>query len=126
MKRIPRISESEWQIMKRVWEHSPCTANDIIESLPKSTKWSPKTVKTLINRLVNKGVLDYEKNGKVYSYFPVISKSDCIKVEKKSIVEKLYDGELNLMLKSFIEDEDFTDEEINELMAILKKKADKK
>jgi BlaI family transcriptional regulator, penicillinase repressor len=122
MRKIPRISDSEWNIMKLFWENSPRTANDIIENLSHSKTWSPKTVKSLINRLVKKGALDFEKKGRVYSYFPLVSKSECIRIEKKSILAKLYDGELQAMLKSFIEDEEFTDEDIHELTEILKTK----
>lgn len=125
MKKIPKISESEWVIMKILWTSSPQTANQIIKSIPKSNKWSPKTIKTLLNRLVKKSALNFKQIGKEYEYFPIITKSDSLKAEKKSIVDKLYDGQIKSMLISFIEDEKFTSDEINELTEILKKKAGK-
>jgi BlaI family penicillinase repressor len=125
MKSVPKISESEWVIMKLLWTTSPQTANQIIKSIPKSYKWSPKTIKTLLNRLVKKNALNFKQIGKEYEYSPIITKSDCLKAEKKSIVNRLYDGEIKSMLISFIEEEKLTTEEINELTEMLKKKAGK-
>lgn len=123
MKKIPKISESEWIIMKILWASYPQTAYQIIKNIPKSNKWSPKTTKTLLNRLVKKNALNFRQTGKEYEYFPIITKSDSLKAEKKSLVEKLYDGEIKSMLISFIEEEKFTKDEINELTEMLKKKA---
>ena len=64
MKQIPKISESEWQIMKLLWAKSPSTANEIVKALSATTAWKPKTIKTLINRLVKKQALGYEKKGR--------------------------------------------------------------
>ena len=125
MKKIPGISDSEWVIMKILWESHPQTANSIIDKIPRTTGWNPKTVKTLINRLVKKNAVKFEKAGKEYLYSPSVKKEECIRVEKKSLLEKLYDGERKSMLKSFIEEEDLTENEINELMELLKRKADK-
>lgn len=125
MKKIPKISESEWVIMKILWTDSPQTANQIIKEIPKSNNWSPKTIKTLLNRLVKKCALNFSQTGKEYEYFPIIKKSDSLKAEKKSIVDRLYDGEIKSMLISFIEEEKFTNDEINELTEMLKKKAGK-
>ena len=61
MKSIPKISEAEWQVMRFFWRKSPATAKDVITELEPITQWKEKTILTLINRLVNKGVLDFEK-----------------------------------------------------------------
>jgi len=58
--------------MEVLWDHAPQTANDIVEALLPSTDWNPKTVKTLINRLVNKGALTFEKSGRTYLYSPAV------------------------------------------------------
>ena len=58
---LPQISEAEYEVMKIVWKHSPISTNEITERLTADTDWSPKTVQTLIKRLVNKGALTYEK-----------------------------------------------------------------
>ncbi|MEE1257257.1 MAG: BlaI/MecI/CopY family transcriptional regulator, partial [Lachnospiraceae bacterium] len=61
MSDLPQISEAEYEVMKIVWKHAPINTNEITEKLLQSTSWSPKTIQTLIKRLVTKGVLTYEK-----------------------------------------------------------------
>jgi BlaI family penicillinase repressor len=61
MKKPPKISESEWLVMRVLWSKSPLAAQEVFEQLEAATKWKPKTVKTLIDRLVKKGAVKYEK-----------------------------------------------------------------
>lgn len=67
MSDLPQISEAEYEVMKIVWKHAPINTNEITEKLLQSTSWSPKTIQTLIKRLVTKGVLTYE-NKVVFSF----------------------------------------------------------
>lgn len=60
MRDLPQISEAEFEVMKIVWKHAPISTNEITDKLLQTTSWSPKTIQTLIKRLVNKGVLTYE------------------------------------------------------------------
>lgn len=60
MKNLPQISEAEFEVMKIVWKYAPINTNEITEKLLQTTNWSPKTIQTLIKRLVTKGVLTYE------------------------------------------------------------------
>ena len=62
MKNLPQISEAEFEVMKIVWKYAPINTNEITEKLLQTTSWSPKTIQTLIKRLVTKGVLTYETN----------------------------------------------------------------
>ena len=61
MSDLPQISEAEFEVMKIVWKYAPISTNEITDKLLQTTSWSPKTIQTLIKRLVNKGVLTYEK-----------------------------------------------------------------
>jgi BlaI family transcriptional regulator, penicillinase repressor len=122
---IPKIAESEWRIMKILWTNSPKTANEIVELLSKETKWNPRTTKTLLNRLVKKGALGFQKEGRTYLYFPLISKDECAKTERNSVLDRVYDGALKPLLVSFIEEENLTEEEIEELQKILNQKKGK-
>ena len=67
-KKLPRISESEWRVMQVLWEHGPQTANDVVQQLDGQEKWKPRTVKTLIGRLVRKGAVRFEEEGNRYRY----------------------------------------------------------
>ena len=76
MSDLPQISEAEFEVMKIVWKHAPISTNEITDKLLQTTSWSPKTIQTLIKRLVNKGVLTYEKQSRVFVYTPVVKESD--------------------------------------------------
>ena len=71
MKRLPQISEAEYEVMKTVWRYAPITTNEVTDRMLKTTDWSPKTVQTLLKRLVTKGALTYEKKGRMFVYSPV-------------------------------------------------------
>ena len=119
MKDLPKISESEWEVMKIIWEHNPCTSNQVIESLESTTEWMPKTIKTLINRLVKKHVLDFTVEGRVYYYYPLLTKQECVRAENQSFLKRIYNGTLKSMLVNFLEENELTKEEILELKEIL-------
>jgi len=125
MSKIPKIAESEWRVMKILWADSPRTANEIVESLKVETNWNPKTIKTLLNRLVKKQALGFEKEGRTYNYYPLISRNEYARTERKSILNRVYDGCLKPMLASFIEEENLSPEEIDELKQILEQKKGK-
>ena len=72
MTALPQISEAEYEVMKIVWKYAPVSTTEITERLTSATDWSPKTVQTLIKRLVNKGVLAYEKQSRVFIYTPLV------------------------------------------------------
>lgn len=122
---IPRISESEWEIMKYVWKNNPVKSEEIISALSKRMNWTDQTVKTFINRLVKKGALGYEKNGRSYNYFPLVSEKECVTAESKSFVKRVYDGAAAMLFASFLEDEDLSDQEIARLQKLLEAKKSK-
>ena len=73
MSDLPQISEAEFKVMKVIWKYAPISSNEITDRLTKSTSWSPKTIQTLIKRLVTKKVLSYEKQGRVFVYTPLVN-----------------------------------------------------
>lgn len=124
MKEIPQISDSEWKIMKILWEKSPQTAGEIIEILGESTNWRPTTVKTLISRLVKKNAVAFEKKNRYYYYFPLVTESECAKEESKSFLRKVYGGALKPMIANFLEIQKLSQEDIDDLKRILDEKKD--
>ena len=121
MKEMPRISESEYEIMKLIWRDAPITTNDVVKRFEGINDWSPKTVQTLLARLVKKGALSYEKKGRVYIYTPLIKEKEYIHTESSSFLKKFYNGALISMDLNFIDDDKLTDKDINELISILEK-----
>jgi BlaI family penicillinase repressor len=125
MSQPPRISESEWEVMKICWGRSPVTAQEIIDALAARDDWHPKTVKTLLNRLVKKGALGFTKEGRAYLYRPLVAEKDCVSAESKSFLERVFGGSLMPMLAHFAESRRLKPEEITEIKKLLKGK-DKK
>lgn len=119
---LPKISEAEWRVMKLLWENSPRTANEIIETLKGTVHWNAQTIRTLINRLSQKGAIDFEKNGRAYFYYPTVSEKEVQRAETKSFVSRVFSGAMQPMIVSFLEETDLSDEEIDQLEELLKKK----
>lgn len=126
MKSIPRISDAEWQIMKVLWARSPLAGSEIVEALAPFTTWKPKTVMTLVNRLVIKKAVGYHKKGRAYHYYPLVEEEVCVRAESKSFLQRVYGGALKPMLAAMFSDSRLTREEIEELKNLLDKKAGKK
>ena len=122
MSKLPRISDAEWHVMQVLWEASPLTANNVVEALDGNTAWSPKTVRTMINRLVSKGALDFTKKGRTHHYYPLVSRTACAKAESRSFLRRVYGGALQPMLATFLEVEDLSPGEIEELKRILEER----
>ena len=124
MKQVPRISESEWLVMRVLWSKSPMAAQEVFERLDGMTEWKPKTVKTLIDRLVKKGAVKYEKDGRRYMYYPTVGRAECVTTERHSFVRRVYGGITKPMLAAFLEDAELSAEDISELKRILEQKAE--
>ena len=121
MKRIPKISETEWELMKVVWTQSPCSAGQIIEVLTRQdSTWHPKTIKAFLNRLVRKGALGFRKEGRAYLYRPLVKEEDCVAAASESFIERVFGGSLKPMLAHFVERRKLSEAEIRELRSLLK------
>lgn len=122
MKNLPKISDSEWEVMKIIWSKEEATANEIIDNLKGKQEWKNTTIKSLINRLLNKEAIGFRKSGKEYFYYPLISEEECIKEESQSFLKKVFNGSLNEMVLNLVKSEKLTQEDINELRDILNNK----
>jgi len=123
MKRTPRISEAEWQVMKILWESSPRTANDIVKELTGRTPWKRETIRTLVNRLVGKKVLKFEKKGRQYHYCPQVTEAECLRAETDSFFRRFGTGSIEPMLAAFVEGGHLSGEKLADLRRILDEKA---
>lgn len=117
-----RISDAEWLVMKVLWQEAPLIASAIIEHLKPETDWSPKTIQTLISRLVKKGVLRVNKEAGLNQYYPLVSQEECMREETNSFLQKVYGGSLHLLLSNFVKNENLSPKEIQELKILLDEK----
>ena len=120
MNKIPRISETEWEVMKVVWAASPCTALDVFGSLKTmDSSWHLKTLKTLLARLVQKRALTFKKEGRAYIYRPAVKQTDCVTAASETFLEKVFGGSLRPMIAHFVEHRKLSGREIAELKRVL-------
>ena len=119
MKALPQISEAEFQVMKIVWEHAPVSTNQVTEYLTRTTKWSPKTIQTMLKRLVQKKALTYDKEGRVFIYTPLIGQQDYVNQESRHFLQRFYNGNLVSMMTAFLDMEELSQQEVDELKELL-------
>ena len=124
MKRRLNISDAEWEVMQIVWERAPVPASDIVERLERKKTWHARTTRTLIDRLVRKGALRTELEGKRFLFWPKIGKEECVQKESHSFLERVFRGEPAAMLIHLVKQTEFSPEEIQELQQILSEKKD--
>ena len=126
MKNSFSISEAEYQVMKLIWDKAPVSTKEVTEILTVESSWKPKTIQTLLSRLVKKGAIGYKKEGRVFVYTPLIKEEDYVEQESSSFLNKFYDGALNSMVVNFLVQDKLTENDINELKKILDIEKDKK
>ncbi len=119
MKKMPRISETEWEIMKIVWSKGQCTANEILEALNCREQWHPKTARTLIGRLVKKKALSYREEGRAYLYRAGISESEAVAHYSQSFLERVFNGALTPLLAHFVKSRQLTENDLRQLREVL-------
>ena len=121
MTKIPRISETEWEIMNVVWDQPPCSAGEIIARLQHADpSWHPRTVKAFLNRLVKKKILGFSQEGRAYVYRPLVGREKCVDAASESFLERVFGGSLKPMIAHFVEREKLSADEIRELRRLLK------
>lgn len=118
MERTLSISESEWKVMKAVWGNPPKTLPAILSEL-EYTGWSTTTVQTYLARLVKKGALHTERQGKGYLYHPSVSEQECQSVESESFLERVYDGSFSKMIMGFAKTSKLTEQELQSLKELI-------
>lgn len=124
MKQNVSISESEWQVMKVIWEEPPKTLQDILPKL-KNTQWSTTTIQTYLARLVKKGVLTTQRQGKGYLYFPAVSENECQIAQGKTFLSRVYDGSLSRMVSGFVKSGNISNDELQELKKLIEEQEQK-
>jgi BlaI family penicillinase repressor len=122
MPKPPKISDAEWHVMDAIWSSGTISANEVVDLLSPRFGWSPNTIKTMLNRLVKKGALKFEQEGKRYLYRPAVSREACVRVESRSFIQRVFGGEVGPMLAHFVEDARLTPEQIKDLRKLLDQK----
>jgi BlaI family transcriptional regulator, penicillinase repressor len=105
--------------MEALWRKSPLSADDIIAEVAGPQDWSAVTVKTLLNRLLNKGAISAEKDGRRYLYTPVLARADYVQSESEGLIDRLFGGRLAPLVSHFSENRQLSREDIAELKRLI-------
>jgi BlaI family penicillinase repressor len=119
----PRISDAEWTVMKVIWPLKTVTARQVVEALAGDAAWKPKTIHTLLSRLVQKGALATEKPAREYLFRPLLSEDECRLAASRSFITRVFDGKIAPFLACFLADQKLTRKEIEEIRSVLDDKS---
>ncbi len=122
----PELTEAEWVIMKVVWENEPCAAGTVQEALVKSKDWAYSTVKTTMDRMVAKGLLEITKIRNLQLFRSRISQTEAKEGEFRKMLKRAFDGALTPMMQFLIEQQDLSADELNHLRQLINKAEQKK
>ena len=114
-----KLNDSEWTVMQAVWESSPANARDVLERVHAETDWAYTTVKTLLARLVEKGALREEKQGKTSVYEPLVTRESARKAAVRSLLDKAFDGTFGSLVQHMAASEKLSKKEREKLARML-------
>lgn len=125
-KSIAELTEAEWAVMKAVWENEPCAAGTVQEALAESKDWAYSTVKTTMDRMVNKRLLKITRIRNLQLFSSKISQADAKRGEFRKMLKRAFDGALTPMMQFLIENENFSKAELKQLRDLAAKAGRKK
>lgn len=113
------ISDAEWDVMEVVWKTGETTAAQVIAELAEIKDWNHRTIRTLLARLVEKGALKAESDGNRYVYRALASRSQCVRHESATFLEKVFGGDVGSLLAHFVQDPHVSPDDLEQLRKIL-------
>jgi BlaI family penicillinase repressor len=115
----PSITDAEWRVMHEVWLSEPVTSGEITAQLSETTQWTPGTIKTLLHRLVQKGVLDFQRKGNKYLYRSNFSEAECIDQASGELLHTVFKGRPVPMLAYLVQSARLSGSEVEALREML-------
>jgi BlaI family penicillinase repressor len=123
MKNDPiNITPAEWDIMEVLWQQSPLSAAEIYKTLQAQTDWTVKTVRSFLDRLVQKKVVQKDKIHGMNVFRPNPKRSRCLRQESESFLQRFFQGNPVSLVRHFVEQESLSDQDIARLQELLEKK----
>jgi predicted transcriptional regulator len=115
-----RISDAEHAVMEVLWDEAPLAAADVAERVDPERGWSVRTVKTLLSRLLAKGALVHEEEGRRYLYRPAIAREDFVAQESSKLLDRMFGGRVTPLVAHLAERQRLSPRDIEEIEALLK------
>jgi len=119
------LTEGEWAIIQAVWGKEPCAAPDIQESLGAELNWSHSTVRTMMNRMVAKGLLNTERVRNLILYRSVITRAEAQSREVMGALKRAFNGAMTPMMQFLVDSGELSSEQLDDLEAMIKNKKKK-
>ena len=116
---LPAISEAESRVMEVLWHKAPQASEDIVAAVQRDSDWHEKTIRTLLGRLLGKGAVSAEKDGRRYLYTPVLTREQWQSQESRSLLDRVFGGRLGPLLAHFSEHEKLGAKDVAELRKLL-------
>ena len=116
---LPAISNAESLVIEVLWNPSPQTTDEIVAALSARTDWQEATIKTFLNRLLKKGAVRAEQNGRRYQYFAVLQRADWIDSESRTVLDRLFGGRVAPLVAHFSERQELSKEDLAELRKLI-------
>ena len=113
------VSSAEHVVMRALWARQPRSADEIVAEVAKDQDWTDATVRTLLNRLLNKGAIAAEKDGRRYLYRAVLKQDDYVEEQSRSLLDRFFDGRLSSMVSHFSARERLSADEIAALKRLI-------
>ena len=113
------ISEAESLVMEPLWRESPLASEQIIAAVQADSDWHEKTIRTLLNRLLGKGAVSAEKDGRRYLYSPVLSREQWQSQESRNLLDRVFGGRVAPLLAHFSRHEKLSAKDVDELRKLL-------
>ncbi len=116
------LTEGEWAIIQTVWQTEPCAAPTVQEALEADRNWSYSTVKTMMDRMVTKGLLNTERIRNLILYRSAITRKQAQKGEVMRTLKRAFDGALTPMMQFLLDDNNLSHEQLSEIEAFIRDK----
>lgn len=114
-----QVSEAESVVMEALWQRHPLSADEVVAAVAAEREWQEATVKTLLNRLLKKGVISADRDGRRYLYSPVLRREDWILDESRGLIERLFQGRVAPLVAHFSQHRKLEESDIAELRRLL-------
>ena len=114
-----QISEAESVVMEVLWQRSPQTSEEVVAALGQRQDWQEATIKTLLNRLLNKGAIEAQKDGRRYLYSPKLRREDWVMGESESLLARLFDGRVAPLVAHFSQQRKLSAADVAELRRLV-------
>lgn len=119
-----RFNDSEWLVMRRLWASAPATVRDVLEALEPETGWAYSTVKTVLQRLADKGAVEVEKRGNVSWFTPLVAEQSAQRKALQSLLDRVFGGSVGGLVQHLADEDELSDADRERLAELLRREED--